>query len=215
MISKLHYISQQTPDRTHVQAVEEACRAGCDWVQLRVKNAPDAAYLSLAHAAKEICQLYGARLIINDNVAVAKAAGAHGVHLGKEDMPPKQAREMLGNGYLIGGTANTFEDVLRLAAAKVDYIGMGPFRFTTTKEKLSPILGLAGYGRVLNQTAAAGIAIPIIAIGGIVLEDVEPLLETGVYGVAVSGLITHATDKKQVVDQLKTRTTKSNQIISI
>ena len=203
MISKLHYISQQTPDRTHVQAIEEACRSGCDWVQLRVKNAPDAAYLSLALAAKEICQLYGARLIINDNVAVAKAAGAHGVHLGKEDMPTAQAREILGKRYLIGGTANTFEDVLRLAAAKVDYIGMGPFRFTTTKEKLSPILGLAGYMRTLQHKEAAGIAIPIIAIGGIVLDDVAALLETGVHGVAISGLITKARDKKQIVDQLK------------
>ncbi len=96
MISKLHYISQQTSQLTHVQAVEEACRAGCDWIQLRVKNAPEADYLSIAYAAKEVCKQYGARLIVNDHVAIAQAVGAHGVHLGKEDMPPVQAREILG-----------------------------------------------------------------------------------------------------------------------
>jgi thiamine-phosphate pyrophosphorylase len=205
MIPKLQYLSQQTPDRTHLQAVEEACLAGCRWVQLRVKNTTFEAYLRIARQAKEVCDQYGARLTINDNLTVAWEVKAYGVHLGKEDMPAEQARRVVGNTMIIGGTANTFEDIQRLAAAKVDYIGLGPFRFTPTKEKLSPALGLEGYQTILRKVRTAGIEVPILAIGGILLGDADALLETGVYGVAVSGLITHTPDKKRIVDQLQER----------
>jgi thiamine-phosphate pyrophosphorylase len=202
MIAKLHYISQETPQLSHVQAIQNACEAGCDWIQLRVKNTTDEMYTQIATQARQICDTYGAHLIINDNVTVAKAVQAYGVHLGKEDMPPEEARKVLGSQYIIGGTANTFEDVQRLAAAQVDYIGLGPFRFTTTKEKLSPVLRIEGYRQIIEKARLTGISIPIIAIGGIVVDDVTAILATGVHGVAISGLITHATNQKQTVTQL-------------
>ena len=117
---------------------------------------------------------------------------ADGVHLGKQDMPPAEARALLGPGFIIGGTANTFADIERLAVAGVDYIGLGPFRFTTTKQNLSPVLGLAGYADLLAQCRAAAINIPLIGIGGITLPDVAPLLGLGLHGVAVASAITKA-----------------------
>ena len=91
-----------------------------------------------------------------------KRQGADGVHLGKLDMPIKEARERLGKDFIIGGTANTFEDIRQHAADGADYIGCGPFRFTTTKRKLSPILGLDGYHSILTQMREKGITIPCL-----------------------------------------------------
>ena len=121
-------------------------------------------------------------------------AGADGVHLGKNDMPVDKAREMAGNGFIIGGTANTFEDISRLAAQGADYIGCGPFRFTTTKKNLAPVLGSEGYRRLVAGMKAGGIALPIVAIGGICLADIPEILSTGVSGIALSGSILRAAD---------------------
>jgi thiamine-phosphate pyrophosphorylase len=182
-ISTLHYIT------TSAEAAELACQGGVRWVQIRVKNQPPAIWKQLALDVQAVCRRYRAALIINDNPALAQEIGADGVHLGKEDLPPDEAREMLGSKFIIGGTANTFADVQRLATAGVDYVGLGPFRFTSTKEKLSPILGLAGYAEIMRQCRVAGITVPVIGIGGIVLDDVSALLATGLHGVAVSGAI--------------------------
>jgi thiamine-phosphate pyrophosphorylase len=187
-ISKLHYI---TTDPVYA---ELACQGGADWIQLRVKNKSDDEWRSIAEETKSICRKYGATLIINDNVMLAKSIGADGVHLGKEDMPPDEARQILGPDFIIGGTANTFEDIKRLTMLKVDYIGLGPFRFTQTKTNLSPILGLDGYRVRMKKCAGEKIQMPIIAIGGIRLDDVDALLATGIYGIAVSSAISEPGD---------------------
>jgi thiamine-phosphate pyrophosphorylase len=109
--------------------------------------------------------------------------------LGKQDMNPAEARALLGPGFIIGGTANTLADIEGLVAAGVDYIGLGPFRFTATKEKLSPILGLVGYTEILAQCRAAGFTTPIVGIGGVELADIPALRTAGLHGVAVSGAI--------------------------
>lgn len=182
-INSLHYIT------ANPEAAELACQGGVRWVQLRVKKQPAAIWKQLALETQAVCRRHGATLIINDNPALAQEIGAEGVHLGQQDLPPDEARQMLGARFIVGGTANTFADVQRLAAAGVDYVGLGPFRFTTTKEKLSPILGLAGYTEIMQQCRAAGITVPVIGIGGVLLADVATLLETGLHGVAVSGAI--------------------------
>lgn len=199
-ISKLHYISQELNGKSHVQLVEEACAAGVNWVQLRMKNKSYEESLSIAHAVKEICRKYKAVFIVNDHVALAKEVKADGVHLGKQDMAPLKAREILGDGHIIGGTSNTMEDIRTLQEAKVDYIGLGPFRFTTTKDNLSPILGVEGYQKLLEQCREENISIPVIAIGGIMTEDLPTLMKTGIHGVAVSSLINQSTEKKKVVN---------------
>ncbi len=180
------------------QAAELACRGGVRWVQLRAKNRPAAEWRQLALDVQAVCRHHGAALIINDNPALALAIGASGVHLGQQDMPPAEARALLGPGFIIGGTANTFADIEKLVAAGVDYIGLGPFRFTTTKEKLSPILGLSGYADVLAQCRAAGFTTPVVGIGGVVLADVAGLLATGLHGVAVAGAISGAANSTEV-----------------
>jgi thiamine-phosphate pyrophosphorylase len=182
-ISNLHYIT------TTAAAAELACQGGVRWVQLRVKNLPAAEWRQRALEAQAVCQRYGATFIINDNPALALEIGADGLHLGQQDMPPAEARALLGPEFIIGGTANTFADIERLVAAGVDYVGLGPFRFTMTKEKLSPILGPAGYAEIIAQCRAAGFAVPIIGIGGVGLADVAALRAAGLHGVAVSGAI--------------------------
>lgn len=169
--------------------VEKACKGGVRWVQLRVKNKPEAEWLELARQTREICNRFHATFIVNDNLSIALAVKADGVHLGKEDMDPAEARKIAGPDFIIGGTANTIEDIRRLNELKVDYIGLGPFRFTTTKDKLNPILGLSGYRQLMRQCEVEHISIPVVAIGGIQLSDVKGLFETGVYGVAVSSAI--------------------------
>ncbi len=214
MISKLHYITQDTDNKTHLDLIREACEAGIDWVQLRLKNKSYEEWKEVAVAALTVCKKHKAKLIINDNVALVKEIGADGVHLGKQDMPTEKAREILGKDVIIGGTANTFEDIKHHVAAKVDYIGLGPFRYTPTKENLSPIVGLAGYATIVQWCKQENFATPVIAIGGIVVTDVESLLNTGVYGVAIASAITHARDKKEIVKEfmkhLNYETVKTN-----
>ncbi|MHA7944298.1 thiamine phosphate synthase [Formosa sp. 3Alg 14/1] len=187
MISKLQYITQGDTAEQHLEYVQAACSAGADWIQLRMKNFDEAIVLDTAKKAREITMHFQTRLIINDFYKVAKAVNADGVHLGKDDGCPLEVREYLGKWYRIGGTANTLEDCKNLIEKKVDYIGLGPFRFTTTKSKLGPILGIDGYKSILNSVQSD---IPIVAIGGITLKDVPELMDTGIYGVAVSGELT-------------------------
>lgn len=199
-IARLHYISQADTRGGHLEHIQEACAAGVRWVQLRVKDQPENTVMDMAVKARRICGEYGAKLIVNDYPHVALAAEAHGVHLGGEDMDPAAARDLLGDAFVIGGTANSIEDLQRLHAAGVDYAGLGPFRFTETKRKLSPVLGLEGYRRALIQVKLKGIDLPIVAIGGILFDDIRELLATGLHGVAISGLITRSPRKRDLVD---------------
>jgi thiamine-phosphate pyrophosphorylase len=206
-ISRLHYIT------TNAQAAELACRGGVRWVQLRVKNLPAAEWRQRALDVQAVCRHHGATLLINDNPALALEIGADGVHLGKQDMPPSEARALLGPNFIIGGTANTFADIAGLVAAGVEYIGLGPFRFTTTKEKLSPILGLSGYAEIMAQCRAAGFTTPVVGIGGVELADVAELLAAGLHGLAVSGAIGGAASPTEAA-QLFTEELSSPQSIA-
>ena len=187
-ISKLQYI---TSNPVHA---EKACKGGADWIQLRIKNKSFEEWKELALETKRICTLYKAHLIINDNVQIAKEINAYGVHLGKEDMSPAEARKILGEKFIIGGTANTMDDIVKLQQMNVDYIGLGPFRFTSTKENLSPVIGINGYIYMFPELKRRNMNIPIIAVGGIRTGDVKSLISAGVYGVAVSTAITNTND---------------------
>lgn len=204
MISRLHYISQETEEKSHLDNIREACAAGIDWVQLRVKDRELEEIEEMAFEAKAICKQYGANLILNDHVEIAKAIRANGVHLGQGDMDPVEARAILGDKPYIGGTANTWEQVEMLYESKVvDYVGLGPFKFTTTKENLSPELGIRGYSNILNNMIIQDIDIPIIAIGGIEMEDIFDLQLTGCYGIAVASLINNSFEKKETIEEIK------------
>ncbi|WP_175633731.1 thiamine phosphate synthase [Pedobacter ghigonis] len=205
MIYPLQYISQAPKTGTHLDAIEQVLQAGGKWIQLRIKNLPEAEILPFALSAQELCKRYAAKLIVNDYPHLAKAASAFGVHLGLQDMPIPQARQIINPDQIIGGTANTFEHILQRVAEGVDYIGLGPFRFTRTKENLSPIVGLEGYRKLMEQVKNAGITTPIIAIGGIEADDIEAILETGVYGIAVSAVLTNQTQTSAVLADMNSK----------
>ncbi len=189
---ELQFITHFTEKYSYYDSARMALEGGCRWIQLRMKDASPEEVEQEALRVQALCRTYHATFIIDDHVELVKKLHADGVHLGKHDMPVAEARRLLGNGFIIGGTANTFDDVKMHYEAGADYIGCGPFRFTTTKKNLSPILGLEGYRRIVSQMKEAGINLPIVAIGGITREDIPAILQTGVTGVALSGTILRA-----------------------
>lgn len=193
-ISRLQFITDSDNADILNSTVESVCRAGVDWIQFRLKNVPAERMIILACEIKKICDRYCAKLIINDSVELASVVGSVGVHLGKEDMDVANARKILGEKFLIGGTANTYEDIVKLYCKGADYIGLGPLRLTATKAKLSPVLGLKGYENIIKRCNQENIKIPIVAIGGIVPNDVDELLNLGLYGIAVSSSIGKSND---------------------
>ncbi|WP_433835149.1 thiamine phosphate synthase [Flavobacterium anhuiense] len=202
MYSKLQYISQGENIEKQLYNIHQSLDSGCNWVQMRFKNQTPKDAFTLAEAIKPLCEKYNANFIINDDLHLAKEIDADGVHLGLTDTKIDEARAFLGVSKVIGGTANTFEDIQNHVKNGCNYIGLGPFRFTATKEKLSPILGLSGYFDILQKLKKNKIEIPVYAIGGITLRDVSPLMETGIHGIAVSGIITESDEKEKLIQQL-------------
>ncbi|WP_343588723.1 thiamine phosphate synthase [Flavobacterium sp.] len=202
MYSKLQYISQGETIEKQLYNIHQALDAGCNWVQMRFKNQTQKDAFTLAEAVKPLCEKYTANFIVNDDLHLTKEIDADGIHLGLTDTKIDEARAFLGTSKVIGGTANTFEDIENHVKNGCNYIGLGPFRFTNTKEKLSPILGLSGYFDILQKLKKNKIEIPVYAIGGITLRDVNPLMETGIHGIAISGIITESDEKEKLIQQL-------------
>ena len=190
----VQFITHRNERFGYVEGARMALEGGCKWIQLRMKGATDDEVRAAAAAIQPLCKQHEAVFVIDDRVALAKELKADGVHLGKNDMPVGEARHVLGEDFIIGGTANTFEDIERLHREGADYIGCGPFRFTTTKQNLAPVLGLEGYFTLVNRMRAAGILLPVVAIGGIRFEDIPDIMRTGVRGIAVSGAVLGAPD---------------------
>ena len=188
----VQFITHHTDRYSYIDSATLALKGGCKWVQLRMKDADKELIYNTALQIKALCQEYSATFIIDDHVDIAKSVGADGVHLGKLDMPIAEARQLLGDKFLIGGTANTFQDVKNHYEAGADYIGCGPLRYTTTKSNLSPILGYDGYKKIMEQMRDAQINIPIVAIGGIIESDIPHLMQIGLNGIALSGSILRA-----------------------
>lgn len=203
MYSKLQYISQGETAKEQEYHISKVLDAGADWIQLRWKKGQEKELLNLALKIKERCAQYQATYIINDHIHLAKAIETDGVHLGLTDYSVGEARHILGPSMLIGGTANTINDVQQRITEKCDYIGLGPLRFTRTKEKLSPVLGFDGLQNIMEDLTRNAIEIPpIYAIGGITFEDVDALQQIGIYGVALSALLTK---QPQFIQQFKDR----------
>lgn len=193
-MDKLYYVSKGKTPEDHLENIRRICDLGITLVQLRIKNLSDALLLKTAYSAKTICDNYNASLIINDNVAVTKTIKAYGVHLGKGDMSISEARQQLHPSQHIGGTANTLEDCEYLMSQNIDYIGLGPYRYTTTKKKLSPILGLSGCQNIMKRLRSNTMSFPpIYAIGGLLKSDIHTILNIkGIHGVAASTLFSNS-----------------------
>ena len=190
----LQYITAPKKGMTLCEQVEAVCRGGMRWVQLRMKGASLDELLETGRKIKAVCRRHGALFLVNDSVEAARQLDANGVHLGKEDMNPTEARQLLGKGKIIGATCNTWEDILLRQQQGVDYIGLGPYTFTTTKERLSPVLGIEGYRRLLELMREQSIRIPVFAIGGITEQDIPALMQTGIRGIALSSVIKNSND---------------------
>ncbi|MDO4779443.1 MAG: thiamine phosphate synthase [Bacteroides sp.] len=200
---KLMYITNGESEEEILQKAEQALRGGCNYIQLRMKNTSSANRIQIATKLRRLCnQFIYSLLVINDDIETALQCDADGVHLGKNDMSPALARKILGHGKIIGGTCNTEEDIYTRSLEGVDYIGVGPYRFTTTKQNLSPMLGLDGMKRLSDYNRKLPLLIPMYAIGGIVIDDVKDLLSSGVQGVAVSGLIDKSHDAEKITKDI-------------
>ena len=190
----LQYITNtdcKVPVEDQVLAVIEG---GCRWVQIRMKDSSDDEIRKVVEAVKPRCLEKEVFLILNDRVELAKELNVGGVHLGKEDMPCSKARMILGPAAVIGVTANTFADIVAVSNLDIDYYGIGPFASTATKKKLAPVLGIEGIRKICFEMAQKEINIPHVAVGGIKLDDVLPLIEAGANGIAVSGAIAFSND---------------------
>lgn len=188
------FITHPSDRYSIAEEVQMVLEGGCKWIQLRLKDASDEEFRQTALEIIPMCRENEAFLVFDDRVELAMEMGVHGVHLGKNDMDPLQARETMGAEAIIGVTANTAADITRMRGWDVDYVGLGPFRFTTTKQKLSPVLGTEGYTEIVTAVRDAGIMLPIVAIGGITIADIPSLMATGINGVAMSGAIINAPD---------------------
>lgn len=197
----LQLITQKESTGDILSEVQAFLDGGGRWVQLRMKGSKPEEIIETGRQVSALCKSYGATFIVNDHPAVVRETGADGVHLGKSDMSPDEARSLLGDGKIIGCTANTFEDIERLSAFPIDYIGLGPFRFTTTKKNLSPVLGTEGYRDIFTKMTEKRMELPVVAIGGIEIADVPLLRKAGVKFYAVSGAISKAPYPKETTEE--------------
>ena len=204
MLSKLQYISQGLTKHEQLDNIKSVLDGGGEWIQLRFKNADEKLLKETADEVMKMKAQYKFTFVVNDFPFVAKSVDADGVHLGLEDMQLLSARNIVGDKKIIGGTANTIDHVIQRIAEGCNYIGLGPFRFTTTKEKLSPVLGIGGYQGILQVLQENKHKTPVFAIGGVTINDLPELVKAGVYGVAVSGLLTNEKDKVKIIEQINT-----------
>ena len=230
---RLQFITHYTERYSYIDSARIALEGGCRWVQLRMKDADETLLEETALIVQKMCKEYDATFIIDDNVHLCKKIKADGVHLGKNDMPIAEARKILGDDFIIGATVNTFDDVIKSTrqqdnrqqtlspfphphphpypfphpfpspAPIPDYFGCGPFRFTSTKKNLAPILGLDGYREIMKKMKENNIDIPLVAIGGITKDDVPELMKTGIDGIAISGSVLRAENPVETMYNLQ------------
>ncbi len=185
-IEKIQYITRDTALMSHSEQAQIMFSQGVKWVQLRMKNAKEEEFYEEATKCMYYAKKFNSKLIINDNVKIAYDVNADGVHLGIKDTPLAFARYILGNNKIIGATANTINDIEEHYKNGADYVGLGPYRYTDTKKNLSPVLGIEKYLEILDALFNKKINIPIIAVGGITIDDIDLLINSGLHGVAIS-----------------------------
>ena len=192
----LQFITHNNSRFNEVEGAKAALEGGCKWIQLRMKEASDEEFVAVGRVIGKMCKEAGAKFILDDRVHLVETLDADGVHVGKKDMPVREARKILGPDRIIGATANTLDDALKGVKDGADYLGIGPFRFTTTKQRLAPVLGLDGLTELMTKLREVS-DIPVVAIGGIKDSDIRDIMRSGVTGIAVSGNILNAPSPKE------------------
>jgi len=193
-IERLQYITHDLPKLTHIEQAQLACEAGAKWIQYRCLSKPEKELLADINTIAEICDDWGTTLIVTDHIHLNGKADIQGFHMEDMDADFTTLRKLVGNDITLGGSANTLENIIRLAKDGADYVGFGPFAVTETKPNNLPLLGVNEYLNVINQLKELNIEIPILAVGGIKIFDVESLMQTGIHGIAISQAINFADD---------------------
>lgn len=212
----LQFVTHAPNAAATIEQARGAIAGGCRWVQVRMKDTPAPRVAMVLEALADLCRDKGVTLIVDDHVELAKMRGVNGVHLGQTDMPVAEARAILGPHKLIGLTVNTLEQAAAVGGANcdADYLGVGPWRFTATKQRLAPVLGAEGIGEIIRTVRAGGFSKPIVVIGGVTAEDVGPILSldpTGNTGVAVSGAIAAAANRVLATQEILKQLYKENE----
>jgi len=195
-IEKFQFITHDIPQLSHIQQAQIACEAGAKWIQYRCLTKGDEELLKDINIIAEICDDWGATLIVTNHIHLNRKADIQGFHIEDMDADFSVLREQLGEDITIGGSSNTVEGLIRIAGEGADYAGCGPFSITTTKPNNSPLLGLDGYANVVKVLQEKGIDLPVLAVGGVKLEDVDALMATGIFGIAASSAINQAESMK-------------------
>jgi len=191
----LQYITNTASPISVIDQVAAVLEGGCRWIQINMKDASDAEVSRVVDTIKPLCIKDEAFLILDDRLELAKELNVGGVYLTKSDITPGKARAVLGPAAVVGKSANSFDDVKRVFGIDIDYIGIGPFASADGNETSSDkTLGLEGIREICNDMKSHEINLAHVAIGGIRLEDVNPLLDAGCNGIAVSSAIAFADD---------------------
>lgn len=183
---------------SHIDIAEMAIKGGADMIQLRAKNLGSAELINTASEILKICRKNNVTFIVNDRVDIAMITDADGVHLGVEDIPIKDGRKLLGKDKIIGGTAHSLGEAMFAQKVGADYIGYGHIYPTFSKHKPERPKGIKNLKKVVEK-----IKVPIIAIGGITVENAAEVIAAGCYGIAVIGSVVKSDNPVLVVKKLK------------
>lgn len=193
-IENLQFITHDITGLSHIDQARIACEAGAKWIQYRCLTKDDQELLADIIPIAEICDDWGATLIVTEHIHLSKLADIQGFHMEDTYAPIQAIKEQLGEEFTVGGTAHTAADVVRLVAAGADYIGCGPFKTSTTKVTDLTPLGTTGLSSLMEEVNPHLSGVPIIAVGGITAADITALMDAGVFGVAASSAINQAED---------------------
>lgn len=191
-IEKLHFITHDLPQSSHVEQVQVACEAGAKWIQYRCLSKADDELLADINLIAEICDDWGATLIVANHIHLKGKADIQGFHIEDMDADFIALRKQIGEEFTLGGSANTIDQLIKLANDGADYAGFGPFNITSTKPNDYPLVKTDEYNNAVQILKSANIDLPVLAVGGVTLADVPTLMATGIFGIAASSAINQA-----------------------
>ncbi len=200
-VDTFHYLTQDLPDRSHLQQAEIACNQGAKWIQYRCFSKSEEEMLEELHQIASICDDWGTTLIVTDHYQLLTAADIQGVHIEEMNADISLVREIIGEDKTLGASATNLSQLINHIKNGADYIGCGPFSHTETKPNAEKHWGTAGYKEAVSELEKLNFNIPLIAVGGIDLDNVEALMQTGIHGVAVAAAINKSRDPTAIFKQ--------------